>query len=873
MRARGEAELSERCVPARRLRWIVAGVLGSLFGIGFTLVGQLSPPAVVGTPDSINCPASDDVTTVLDSSVSIRRREVATDTKVTVTMRHTTPVDSAGFVAAGSDWGSLVDTLSPCILPKPYILQSFQWHDGTFTGHFISPPPYPQPLAKLFEDAGVEADFSAHSLTVQIGLCRDRDSNPEPAACGPRAHTIVNFVADAATLKTAPPFIVITPFTNDSGDPTAGDAVSNINAPMPYQLNEDRGKTTYVWNFTGPPPALTFTLQPPPQLNFALWLMGQSFHGHWGAVPIFAEILLCATAAAVLLAGVTIAWIRDQLWRFRITSVLRGVSLAVAVLAGPVTLNVAHFFPALCAVAVVGASWALVILSVASSWRLRCFAITVLALLIASLVCAKELSNRGSIQDARSASIALVVLVLTSAATIAGTYSVIAQILSIVQLCRGITSPNHPVPVVIGSIVAFGSFTFFGATMSSAIALCVQASKHNKEGAIIPYPSWASRVSDWPGCLSGGFRQTIAILGVFAPLIAVAMLSIAWIVHFKASRSATEQLSSNRAVFRDRRNLTRSRGLPFPVTGVIALLLSIAIAEPAPATNLIVAVWLWLIQFGILYVVLKLICTRTGFFATNAIREKPWTWPAAGVPHEREGLVAALRLEAQTRSDGSYVSDDAVRLLNIGPGNNTLSNARWAASCAALLSFGPVAYTLWEITRGIGADGDVVANATLAVFGGTATLLREGAGWLITGFVFGYLYSRLPGKTGPQKALVLVGVWWASAGMAAACATIVGADIGEVFAYRAAEFSVFVIVLGVIYDWCSIRAGGGNWRDQRQVYIRNNYLQVTAVLAPLLVSVVTLASQISSGAGFQTANTLVNGFRDTISAPATPGRR
>lgn len=872
--------------PARQHTWwslaaLVGVALGVILGSGvltgnvvFNLMPGLTPPPTLDP--SFHCPTSDDVTTVVNTTVSRSPQQVDVDTAVTVTMRNTNPVEPINALTAGAH-ASLDDRdkLSRCLLPDPFALHSFEWQHGTLVAHFATPPaslgayrsasfvPLGTPGAGVVITPGQEAP----DLELNVALCSPPRPTPSlqhgnaprtATACQPRARTTLTVVLD--NIAGIPNRAAQQATTGPGGDPRAGSMVSDIDAPMPNIANEEHGKSTYTWDFVGPPTPVKFDLVVPLRWSLGARLTATAPRFGPTVVAIGPLVGTFVTALPVALAAWTMRKVRKPAARG--VAVRAGTIVLAATVMSSFSWGSRYWITHM---AVTGICWALVTMAVTTGRRNRLFSLGLCGVLLGTLIWSAYLTSWKTWGSTTHLTL-LAVLVLASfvavvAAASVGVTAVVARVVSGLQLCSTVTTPTHRTVTAVGAVSIFGAFMFIAAFVSATIA---------GQGSVITASaaSYPAAVPDWVAILLSSSQVSVslaianAVLIGCLPLIALAFLARGWVERFGESRAAAEQLAEHGHRV-GTSFVGKLNNLKFPIGGTIALLMAVA-APWSDITGIqsVIPIPTWLIQFAALCLWVKWLFARQ--VATTDRADLGWKWPPAAFSNERRTLMTKLWNAPQLRRDGSYKPEDARRLLQLGPRDTALSNARTAASCAACLAVAPVAYM---VATSIQASNMVLEGWPFAAFVAVVAMLSEGARWIITGFVFGYLYPRLPGKTGPGKGLAFFAGWAACSGVALLFAKIAGVAVATTTAYRIAEFLAFVVVLGITYDWCTVRRSDGTWRDLRQIYVRSNYLQIAGVAAPLLISVITLVTQISAGAGLQIATTAVSGVRDVLSSP------
>ena len=87
-------------------------------------------------------------------------------------------------------------------------------------------------------------------------------------------------------------------------------------------------------------------------------------------------------------------------------------------------------------------------------------------------------------------------------------------------------------------------------------------------------------------------------------------------------------------------------------------------------------------------------------------------------------------------------------------------------------------------------------------------LVAEAARWVVSGFVFGFLYEKIPGKIGPTKAACFVGLWVLSCLVPTAIARGMAIDLTQQFIYRSAQFALFILILSMLIDLTAAKSTG-----------------------------------------------------------------
>ena len=307
-----------------------------------------------------------------------------------------------------------------------------------------------------------------------------------------------------------------------------------------------------------------------------------------------------------------------------------------------------------------------------------------------------------------------------------------------------------------------------------------------------------------------------------------------------------------------------SPGTGSKISVVLAVMLSLA----APWTDRIsvtavLAVPVWLLQAGILWIAFNRLAGPHITVTANKVRRAHDARLLGDATHQWQDPDPAAAAKAAVSAPPrppEAVRRAQQRILVRGPRRRRLENARAAAAVASVLAIVPVAYLMWTT---LGSLGDKLTDNTGMLIVALFAVL-ELVRWVASGFIFGYFYSDLPGRIGPVKALAFACIYFASCTAPLLVAQALGHDVLHEAIYRGAQFALFIIVLAVVYDLWSVRTRGGDWQDLQRVYDLQNYGRVTAAVAPAALLVITLAHQISTGSGFDLANSLVSGISNVL---------
>jgi Family of unknown function (DUF6185) len=278
----------------------------------------------------------------------------------------------------------------------------------------------------------------------------------------------------------------------------------------------------------------------------------------------------------------------------------------------------------------------------------------------------------------------------------------------------------------------------------------------------------------------------------------------------------------------------------------------------------------WVLQFGILWICFTLLSARTRVKESTQERNpRAYRLLQAAIGAAPEKEAAASPGGQGIRAFGSPVATQArdpkatSRLLILGSQRGRLENAKSSAQVASIIAVIPVVYLIWTALRHLG--GSLSTSTGVLIVALLAVL--EFARWVVSGFVFGYLYAKLPGRIGPVKALSFAAIWALSCVGPLVVAQISGSNLAQEAIYRSAQCALFSIVLAVLVDLKTVISAGGSWRDLRKVYDLQSYGEVAAAVMPAALLALTLGQLIHAGSGAQVADTLLNAITSVLKGP------
>jgi hypothetical protein len=299
----------------------------------------------------------------------------------------------------------------------------------------------------------------------------------------------------------------------------------------------------------------------------------------------------------------------------------------------------------------------------------------------------------------------------------------------------------------------------------------------------------------------------------------------------------------------------------------VAWVLALIVSLSAPWTSrFAIGTWIpvWVLQFCILGIAFRLLSSGAGQRPLRQLRNTRLLQAATVAPQKKAAALTPEEPEAVAKPSKTPLPEvdpsAGSRLLILGSERGRLPNAKAAAQIASVIAIIPVAYLVWTTVATLG--GLLSNNTGILVVALLAIL--EFARWVVSGFVFGYLYSNLPGRIGPVKALAFAAIWIVSCIGPLVVAHGAGIDLTKETIYRSAQFALFAIVLAVLIDLKTVKSAGGTWRALQQVYDLQNYGEVAAAVAPAALLAVALAQQIAAGSGLDVANTFLSGITPVL---------
>jgi hypothetical protein len=200
--------------------------------------------------------------------------------------------------------------------------------------------------------------------------------------------------------------------------------------------------------------------------------------------------------------------------------------------------------------------------------------------------------------------------------------------------------------------------------------------------------------------------------------------------------------------------------------------------------------------------------------------------------------------------------------LSLGPGTTWWDNVREAVRWGALLAVVPLAYYLYVFFSRLGST--LAFEPGFRPLGALVGLAAEVAFWLVGSITFGALLPHLPGRNGIVKALSLWSVY-----LVASLVAVVAAHehYNAQWSFRAFEFLLFLIALGVTLDWKMLGIRRATLSQLLDYYQLRDVRAVATYAAPVILSTVVIAQQLLTGEAHDAIISIIKNFSTVLPQP------
>ena len=140
------------------------------------------------------------------------------------------------------------------------------------------------------------------------------------------------------------------------------------------------------------------------------------------------------------------------------------------------------------------------------------------------------------------------------------------------------------------------------------------------------------------------------------------------------------------------------------------------------------------------------------------------------------------------------------------------------------------------------------------------SFLGQLTGWLIIGVFYGLLNSRLPGRIGPVRALVLAGAWFAVAIAVNIVTNVLHYPANKGWIFAGLQLTLFLIAFSVVWDACALKEKTlSEIVDKLRTAYHLKETQAIALYAiPVVLALVALVQQLASGSGADFVTGILN---------------
>jgi hypothetical protein len=184
-----------------------------------------------------------------------------------------------------------------------------------------------------------------------------------------------------------------------------------------------------------------------------------------------------------------------------------------------------------------------------------------------------------------------------------------------------------------------------------------------------------------------------------------------------------------------------------------------------------------------------------------------------------------------------------------------------AVKIAALLAIIPVGYFIYTTLTNLPS---ILRQPGTELEFTVSSLLSQVTGWLVIGVFFGALGTRLPGRIGPLRALILSWAWFAVAIVVHIVNNGLHYSADRAWLFPGLQLLLFLIAFSVIWDAYALKQDtlAATVEKLRAAYHvqENQPVRAIALYAiPVLVALVGLIQQVATGSGTDFVTGILNG--------------
>ena len=186
------------------------------------------------------------------------------------------------------------------------------------------------------------------------------------------------------------------------------------------------------------------------------------------------------------------------------------------------------------------------------------------------------------------------------------------------------------------------------------------------------------------------------------------------------------------------------------------------------------------------------------------------------------------------------------------PRPGAAADAVLAVKVGGLLAVIPVGYFSFTTIASLSASQTSVFVVS--------SIIGQFIGWLVIAVFYAMLSSRLPGRIGPLKALILAGIWFAVAIVVNAANNGLHFPAGRSWIFAGLQFSLFLIAFSVIWDALAFKRSTvpETIKELRAAYHLEQAQTVALYAIPVLLALVALVQQVASGSGSDFVTSVLN---------------